>query len=122
MKSLPDLSATELRRRIATREVSVTEVVQACLDRTAQLNPALNAIVTLNPSALEDARALDQRLARGDTPGLLCGIPVGIKDVTPVAHLRTTYGSPIYADHVAREDALIVRRLREAAPVDHPRE
>ena len=117
MKSLPDLSATELRRRIATREVSVTEVVQACFDRTAQLNPALNAIVTLNPSALEDARALDQRLARGDNPGLLCGIPVGIKDVTPVAHLRTTYGSPIYADHVAKEDALIVRRLREAGAV-----
>ena len=51
---------------------------------------------------------LDRRLARGDDPGLLCGLPVGIKDVTPVAGLRTTFGSPIYADHVPDEDALVV--------------
>ena len=60
---------------------------------------------------------LDRRLARGEDPGLLCGLPVGIKDVTPVAGLRTTFGSPIYADHVPKEDALVVRRLREAGAV-----
>jgi amidase len=115
--NLPDLSATELRRRIFAREVTVTEIVEATLERVAQLNPQLNAIVTPNPSALEDAVQLDRRIKRGESPGLLCGLTVGIKDVTPVAGLRTTFGSPIYADYVPKEDALVVRRLREAGAI-----
>lgn len=110
-------SATELRRLIESREVSVREVVDACLQRINRLNPDLNAVVTVNPRAMDDAKALDDRLARGEPPGPLCGLPVGIKDVTPVAGLRTTYGSPIYADHVPAEDALVVRRLRQAGAV-----
>lgn len=117
MSDLPDVSASELRRRIAAREVSVVEAVKACLDRVAELNSSLNAIVTPNPRALEDAMDLDRRLARGENPGPLCGLTVGIKDVTPVAGLRTTFGSPLYADYVPKEDALIVRRLREAGAV-----
>jgi amidase len=114
---LADRSAAGLLRLITAREVSAAALVQACLDRVARLNPRLNAIVTLNPRAMDDARALDARLARGEDPGPLCGLPVGIKDVTPVAGLRTTYGSPIYADHVPDEDALVVRRLRDAGAV-----
>ena len=117
MTDIPDVSATELRRRITAREVTAVEVVEACLDRIALLNPTLNAIVTPNPRALEDAQTLDARLRRGEEPGPLCGVTVGIKDVTPVAHVRTTYGSPIYSDHVPGEDALIVQRLREAGAV-----
>ncbi len=117
VSELPDLSATELRRRIVTREVTVTEVVEATLERVARLNPQLNAIVTPNPDALEDAARLDRRIQRRENPGVLCGLTVGIKDVTPVAGLRTTFGSPIYADHVPREDAVVVRRLREAGAV-----
>jgi amidase len=117
VSELPDLSATELRRRIVTREVTVTEVVEATLARVARLNPQLNAIVTPNPDALEDAARLDQRIQRRENPGVLCGLTVGIKDVTPVAGLRTTFGSPIYADHVPGEDAVVVRRLREAGAV-----
>jgi amidase len=112
-----DLSATELRRRIAAREVTVVESVEACLERVRQHNPTLNAIVTLNPDALEDAARLDRRIRKGDDPGPLCGLTVGIKDVTPVAGLRTTFGSPIYADHVPTEDALVVSRLRQAGAV-----
>lgn len=112
-----ELSATEQRRRIAARELTVVEYVEACLERVKQLNPTLNAIVTLNPNALDDAAQLDKRIKKGEDPGPLCGLTVGIKDVTPVAGLRTTYGSPIYADHVPAEDALVVRRLREAGAV-----
>jgi len=115
--SLADLSATELRRRIAAREVTVVESVEACLERVAQLNPTLNAVVTPNPNALDDAAQLDRRIKKGENPGPLCGLTVGIKDVTPVAGLRTTFGSPIYTDHVPKEDALVVRRLREAGAV-----
>jgi amidase len=115
--NLADLPATELRRRIAAREVSVAESVEACLERVKQLNPTLNAIVTLNPQAREDAAQLDRRIKKGEDPGPLCGLTVGIKDVTPVAGLRTTFGSPIYADYVPKEDALVVRRLRDAGAI-----
>jgi amidase len=111
------LSATELRRRIAAREVTVAESVEACLERVKELNPTLNAIVTLNPRAQEDAAQLDRRIRKGEDPGPLCGLTVGIKDVTPVAGLRTTFGSPMYADYVPKEDALVVRRLREAGAI-----
>ncbi len=89
-------------------------MVEAALGRIATLNPRLNAIVTLNPQALDDARALEQRIARGEPVGPLAGVPVGIKDVTQVKGLRTTFGSPLYADHVPAQDALVVQRLRAA--------
>jgi len=114
---LADRSASELRQLIAARKVSVREVIAASLARLEARNPTLNAVVTLNPRAMDDAAALDARLDRGKDPGLLCGLPAGIKDVTPVAGLRTTYGSTLYADHVATEDALVVRRLRDAGAV-----
>jgi amidase len=114
---LVDRPASELHRLIAARELSVRELVAASLARLEERNPSLNAIVTVNPDALDDADDLDEQLARGDDPGLLCGLTVGIKDVTPVEGLRTTYGSMLYADNLATEDALVVRRLRDAGAV-----
>lgn len=113
-RDLADRPATELRHLVATREVSARDVVDACLERIRRHNDTINAVVTLNPALEADARALDDQLARGEAPGLLCGVPVGIKDVTPVRALRTTYGSPIYADYVPPDDALVVARLRDA--------
>ena len=110
-------SATDIARRVRAREQTAVGVVEASLAMIERLNPALNAIVTLNPAALDDARALDQRIARGEDVGILAGVPVGIKDVTPVKGLRTTYGSPLFADHVPAEDALIVQRLRTAGAI-----
>ena len=120
--NLADLSATELRRRIAAREVTVAESVEACLERVTLHNSTLNALVTLNPHVLEDAAQLDRRIRKGDDPGPLCGLTVGIKDVTPVAGLRTTFGSPIYADHVPKEDALIVSRDRKSTRLNSSHE
>ena len=100
-----------------SRQVSAVDVIEATLARVADLNPRLNAIVTLNPRAADEARALDAAVARGEAPGVLCGLPVGIKDITPVAGLRTTYGSVVYADHVPAEDALVVARLRRAGAI-----
>ncbi|HUP20306.1 MAG TPA: amidase [Gemmatimonadota bacterium] len=114
---LPDLPAVEIRRRIDAGEISPVDVVEACLARLESANPVLNAVVTVNERALDDARDLEARLARREDPGPLCGLPVGIKDVTPVGGLRTTYGSPLYADHVPVEDALVVQRLRAAGAV-----
>jgi amidase len=117
MSTLTSLSATEIRRRIATREITAVEYVEQCLERVKQLNPTLNAIVTPNPHALAEAAHIDRRIKAGEDPGPLCGLTVGIKDVTPVAGLRTTFGSPIYTDYVPNEDALVVTRLRHAGAV-----
>lgn len=114
---LADRPAAQVAALVARREVSPVEVVEAALERVERHNPVLNAVVTLNEHARDDARALEAALARGENPGPLCGVPVGIKDVTPVAELRTTYGSPLYADHVPGEDALVVQRLRGAGAV-----
>lgn len=111
------LPAVELRRRVVEGELSPVRLVEASLERAERLHPTVNALVTPNPAAVEEARQVEEALARGEEPGLLCGLPVGIKDVTPVAGLRTTYGSPVYADHVPAEDALVVRRLRAAGAV-----
>src|SRR5919109_2719494 len=110
--------ATELAGRIARREVSVTEVVRAHLAQIERVNPKVNAIVTLTAErALEDARAKDAALAAGERPGPLFGLPVVHKDLVPTRGIRTTFGSPIYRDHVPDEDALIVERLRAAGAV-----
>jgi len=113
---IADLSASELRRLVGRRELSPVEIVEASLARVEQYNGALNAVVTLNECALDDARALEREASRGNI-GPLCGLPVGIKDVTWVAKVRTTYGSPVYADHIPDQDALVVRRFREAGAV-----
>src|SRR6266446_2384732 len=112
------LTATELARRIRAREVSVTEVVQTHLAQIERVNPKVNAIVTLTAEqALADARAKDAALARGETPGPLFGLPVAHKDLVPTRGIRTTFGSPIYRDHVPAQDALLVERLRAAGAI-----
>ena len=109
------LSATELRRLLLSRDLSPVEVTEAALARVAEANASVNAIVTLNERALAEARALELRGRQN--AGLLYGLPVGIKDVTPVAGLRTTFGSKLYADNVPKEDALVVQRLRKAGAI-----
>ena len=109
-------SAVEIAKRVASRDVSAVEIMQQTLERIERINPRLNAIVTLNERAVDEARDVDMRVAAGEQL-LLAGVPVGIKDVTEVKDVRTTYGSPLYKHNVAAEDALIVRRLRAAGAV-----
>ncbi|HEY6214603.1 MAG TPA: amidase [Vicinamibacterales bacterium] len=119
MKTLCFETATELARRIRTRDVSITEVVQAHLAQIERVNPQVNAIVTLTAErALDEARAKDAALARGDAAsGPLFGLPIVHKDLFATRGIRTTYGSPIYRDHVPEEDALVVERTRAAGAV-----
>jgi amidase len=109
------MTATELAARIRARQVSVSEVLDAHLAQIERVNPRVNAIVTLTAErARAEARAADAALARGTVPGALFGLPVAHKDLVPTRGIRTTYGSPIYRDHVPEQDALIVERMRAA--------
>jgi amidase len=117
-KRLCFLTATELARRIRNRELSCEEVMRAHLAQIDRVNPKVNAIVTLLPErALDGARAADRRLAAGEPVGPLHGLPVAHKDLMPTRGVRTTWGSPIYRDHVPEQDGLLVERLRAAGAI-----
>tara|TARA_R110001592_G_scaffold363372_1_gene685957 strand:+ start:62333 stop:63790 length:1458 start_codon:yes stop_codon:yes gene_type:complete len=109
-------AATELAGLLARGELTAREVMQAHLDRIANLNPEVNAICTLLPE--EDALALaedaDHRRASGASIGPLHGLPIAVKDLSSTRGMRTTMGSPIFKDHIPTEDALLVQRLKAA--------
>ena len=120
----PDLctrTAVDLAGRLARGEVSAVEVLEAHLGWIEQRNPELNAICTLDRDrALEQARAADA-LRRSDPDAAaakpLLGLPTAVKDLVPTKGIRTTFGSPIFADNVPDFDALIVERIRGAGAV-----
>jgi len=112
------LTATELARRIRTKELSAFEVMEAHLAQTERVNPKVNAVVTFLPEqALEQARAADEALAQGADVGPLHGLPVAHKDLTPTKGVRTTFGSLAFRDFIPEEDGLIVERLKKAGAI-----
>src|SRR4051794_23796927 len=112
------MTAHEMAQMIRTREISAVELMEAHLDQIERVNPKVNAIVTLLPErAMEGARAADEAMSRGKELGPLYGLPIAHKDLEPTAGIRTTRGSPIYADDVPTEDGLIIERIRAAGAV-----
>jgi Asp-tRNA(Asn)/Glu-tRNA(Gln) amidotransferase A subunit family amidase len=106
-----------MARFIRNREVSPVEVAEAHLERISEINPALNAIVTLAPDVLERARGAEAALMRGDNVGALHGVPVTIKDTIETAGLRSTSGSVVRQDYVPQTDAPAVARLKAAGAI-----
>jgi amidase len=110
--------ATELAAMVRGREISARELLEAHLDRIDRLNPAINAVVTLDAEGARTAAdAADAALAAGEPVGPLHGLPVAHKDTHVTGGLRTTWGSPLYADTVPAEDELVVARLAAAGTV-----
>jgi amidase len=111
-------TACNLRDLIADGSVSPVEILDAHLDAIERRNPALNAIVTLDAEAARDtAKTAEAQIQAGEPTGPLHGLPIVIKDVTPTAGMRTTYGCPVYADNVPTEDATVVAQLRTAGAI-----
>jgi Asp-tRNA(Asn)/Glu-tRNA(Gln) amidotransferase A subunit family amidase len=104
---------------VRTRRVTSYQLVERVLERISRLDGQLNAVVALRAgSALEEARAIDARVAAGDQPGPLAGIPILVKDLEDVAGMRTTRGSALFADAPpATQDGLTPSRLRAAGAV-----
>lgn len=117
MSDLTTHSLSHLAALIRRRTVSPVEVIEAYLHRIDQINPMLNAIVTLAPDAMEKACEAEAALMRGDETGALHGVPVTIKDTIETKGLRTTSGSRVRATYVPREDATAVARLRNAGAI-----
>ncbi len=116
--ALTDLTIEEASRRIAAGQLTPLDLTRAYLERIEQLNPRVNAYITVTAdAALEQARARGAELAAGRSRGPLHGIPIGLKDNIDTAGIRTTAASAVYADRVPTEDAPVVTKLREAGAV-----
>ena len=110
-----DLTALEARRLIGVKKLSASELLESCVARIALVNPAVTAMTAMDVDAARaTARAADAATMKGERLGLLHGLPLGIKDLEETKGLRTTWGSPLFADHIPARDEGMVRRLREA--------
>ena len=108
-----DLTAVAARRLIGRKKLSPVELLESCLRRIATTNKVSNAIVAMDEAlAKKQAKAAEKQLMRGDALGLLHGLPAAIKDLNPVAGLRTTWGSLIFKDHVPEQDDPMVANVR----------
>ena len=116
--ALTNLSITEASDLLRRKEISPVELTSACLARIEQLNPTVNAFITvMHDSALAQAREAENEIRAGNWRGPLHGIPIGLKDLFDTAGVKTTCASALFADRVPVEDAEVVRRLKEAGAV-----
>ncbi len=111
------LTIDEARLALRKRELSAVELIRACLQRIAAVEPRLNSFITVcEKEALDQAQAADRRLASGDG-GALCGIPLAIKDIYATRGVRTTCASKILENFVPTYDATVIARLRAEGAV-----
>jgi aspartyl-tRNA(Asn)/glutamyl-tRNA(Gln) amidotransferase subunit A len=109
---------SELSLKIRDRSISPVELTHECLNRIDELNPKLNAFITVTAeSALERARLAEREIYRGNYLGPLHGIPIGLKDIIDTAGVRTTAASALFKDRIPTEDAEVVRRLRAGGAI-----
>ncbi|WP_313298749.1 amidase [Pseudomonas sp.] len=113
------LEADALSQAIHGRQVACREVMQAYLGHIERFNPAVNALVSLRAAdaLLAEADSCDRDLARGHSRGWMHGMPQAIKDLAATAGLRTTLGSPLFAEQVPAHDAISVARMRASGAI-----
>ena len=112
--NITEFSATDLSAAIAGREVSCREVMQAYLERIHRYNPVYNAVIGMLPDdeCLDLAEIADNELARGQYRGWMHGMPHAVKDLTPVAGLPYTSGSPMFRDRIPEQDGAVAASMR----------
>jgi len=113
-----DLNAVEARRLIGRKKLAPTELLTSCIERIEAVDHAVNAMVARDfDRARASAKAADAAVARGDDLPPLHGLPIGIKDLQETEGLRTTYGSPIFRDHIPSADERLVAAVRDAGAI-----
>jgi aspartyl-tRNA(Asn)/glutamyl-tRNA(Gln) amidotransferase subunit A len=117
-EELLQLGISEALARMRAHELSPVELVRAYLERIEQLNPVLNAYLTvLAEGALAAAKAAEQTLMQGIEGGPLHGVPVALKDNCEVAGVRMTAGTKFLQEHVSTSDSEVAARLRRAGAI-----
>ncbi|MBY0553205.1 Asp-tRNA(Asn)/Glu-tRNA(Gln) amidotransferase subunit GatA [bacterium] len=102
---------------VKSKKISATEVTQFFLNRAEKLNPKLNAYIAMNESALNDAKAVDEKIAKNENVGPLAGVSFGIKDLLCTKNLRTTAASKILSNFIPPYDASVVARLKSSGAI-----
>jgi len=112
------MSARQMADLTRLKKLSAREVMQAHLKQVQHVNAKVNAIVTLVPEEqlMAQALAADEATAKGNSKGLLHGLPVGVKDLHATKGIRTTFGSPLYAENIPNFDCLVAERERMLEP------
>ena len=117
-KALHELTAEQAVDLLRKGAVTPTEMVEAAVSRIEAVDPVLNALPTrCVDRALERARAFERGASVPGQTGWLAGLPVAIKDLSPVEGVRTTYGSRVYADHIAPRSDLLVENLEASGAI-----
>jgi len=113
------MSAWQMADLIRLKKLSAREVMQAQLKQIQRVNAKVNAIVTLVPEdqLMAQAFAADEATAKGNSKGPLHGLPVGVKDLHATKGIRTTFGSPLYAENIPNFDCLVAEREKNAGAI-----
>ena len=112
------LPAFELKKKIEDQEISSQEITNIIIERIEKINPIINAYCTPTfQLAREMAKVADERVKNKEKIPILNGIPTSIKDLVDVEGVRTTKGSKIYENYIPNEDAIVVKRLKNAGCV-----
>lgn len=111
--------AHELAQRIRSKQLSPVELMQACFDRIDETNEVLNAWTAMRDrdELLGDAREMESRIAKGEDPGPLAGLPFGVKELEDLAGFPSTHASVPYRDHYPKGDSTQVERLKAAGAI-----
>ena len=116
--TMTDISIAEASDLLRRRKISPVEITRSCLNRIEELNPTINAFITvMHDSALAQAREAEIEIGAGNWRGPLHGVPIGLKDLIDTAGVKTTCASALFAERVPTEDAEVVRRLKDAGAV-----
>jgi len=115
---MTEITIAEAADLLHRKQISPVELTTSCLDRIEELNPTVNAFITvMHDSALVQAREAEDEIRAGNWRGPLHGIPIGLKDLIDTAGVKTTCASALFAERVPGEDAEVVHRLKRAGAV-----
>ncbi len=115
--NLLEATFSDVSQAVRSKKISAVEVAQFFIQRGENLNPSLNAFITMNPSAIKEARQLDERISKGEDVGPLAGVTFAIKDMLCTKNLRTTAGSKMLENFIPPYDATVVTRLKAAGAI-----